>query len=88
MNPLLATFLKLTLAMTAAVVAIVALFFILKIVLVAAGIAGLAIGVLFLVNMFRRPRPRLPPGGRRRRPGRPPRVRSGSARSAAPGARG
>ncbi len=60
MNPLLATFIKLTLAVTAAVVAIVAFFFILKIVLVAAVIAGLAIGVLFLVNMFRRPRPRLP----------------------------
>lgn len=60
MNPLLATFIKLTLGVTAAVVAIVSLFFILKIVLVAALIAGLAIGVLFLVNMFRRPRPRLP----------------------------
>lgn len=60
MNPLLATFIKLTLAVTAAVVAIVAFFFILKIVLVAAVIAGVAIGILFLVNMFRRPRPRLP----------------------------
>ena len=60
MHPLLGTFIKLTLAVTAAVVAVVALFFILKIVLVAAVIAGLAIGALFLVNMFRKPRPRLP----------------------------
>ncbi len=60
MNPMVGTFVKLTLAVAAALVALFVLFMVLKVVLVAAIIAGVVIGGLFLVNMFRKPRPRLP----------------------------
>jgi hypothetical protein len=60
MHPLLSTFIRLTLIVTAAVVAVIVALFVLKVVLVAAVIAGLAIGTIFLINLFRRPRPRLP----------------------------
>jgi hypothetical protein len=62
MHPLLLTFIKLTLAVTAALVALFVLLLILKVVLFAAVIAALVIGTLFVINLFRRPRSRLPVG--------------------------
>ncbi len=60
MHPLLATFIKVTLIVAVAAVAVILLLVVLKVVLFAAIVAGLAIGVLFLVNLFRKPRLRLP----------------------------
>lgn len=59
-NPLLHTFVKLTLAIALVIVAIIAAFVVLKVVVVAAVLAGLVVGALFLYNLFRRGRPRLP----------------------------
>jgi hypothetical protein len=59
MHPLLATFLKLTVAVTLAIVALVVVAFILKIVVVAAIIAAIALAGFLIVAFFRR-RPNLP----------------------------
>ncbi len=60
LHPLAGTFIRLTLTITVGIAAIILAFVILKVVLVAALIAGLVIGVLFLYNLFRRGRLRLP----------------------------
>ena len=53
MHPLLATFIRLTLVVAAIIVALFVALFVLKIVLVAAIVAAVAIGGLFLYNLFR-----------------------------------
>ena len=60
MNPLLGTFIRLTLAIVAVVVAFFILAFVLKVVVFAAIIAALVVGGLFVYNFFRRQRSRLP----------------------------
>lgn len=64
MNPLLSTFLRITLIVAAAIVALIVAVFVLKIVLFAAIIAGVAVGCLFLYRLFRR-RSGVPMMGRR-----------------------
>lgn len=54
MNPLLATFIRLTLIITAAIVGLLVLVLVLKVVVVAALVAGVVVGGLFLYNLVRR----------------------------------
>ncbi|MHB8147805.1 MAG: hypothetical protein ACYDGM_11190 [Vulcanimicrobiaceae bacterium] len=60
MNPLLGTFIRLTLAIAGVILAFFLLFVIIKVVLVAAILAALAVGGIFLFNFFRKQRRRLP----------------------------
>jgi hypothetical protein len=60
MHPLAATFIRLTLAIAAGIVAIILAFVVLKVVIVAAIFAAIVVGGLFLYNLFRRSKPRLP----------------------------
>jgi hypothetical protein len=60
MHPLLAVFLKLTIAVTLAIVALVIVAFLLKIVVAAAVIAAIVIAGFFVFAFFRRRRPSLP----------------------------
>jgi hypothetical protein len=59
MNPLLVTFLKVTVVVTVAIVLLLVAAVLLKIVVVAAIVAALAVGVWFVYSLFRR-RARLP----------------------------
>ncbi len=54
MNPLLATFVRLTLLVAIGLVALFVAFLLLKVVFVAAVIAAIVVGGLFLYNLFRR----------------------------------
>lgn len=60
MQPALSAFLRLTVAVAAGIVALIVLFFVLKIVFVAALIAIVALAALFVINFFRSRRVRLP----------------------------
>lgn len=59
MNPLLATFVRLTLIIAAALAGLLLLVIVLKVVIVAALVAGVAVGGLFLYNLVRRRRDRV-----------------------------
>jgi ABC-type bacteriocin/lantibiotic exporter with double-glycine peptidase domain len=54
LNPLLALFLKLTAAVTIAMVLLLMLWHLLKIILIAAVVAAIGIGALLLYNLVRR----------------------------------
>ncbi|MBV9718573.1 MAG: hypothetical protein JOZ77_04595 [Candidatus Eremiobacteraeota bacterium] len=58
-NPTIALFLKLTAVVAVALVVLLIAGFLLKIVLIAAVVAAIAVGVFFLYNLFRR-RSKLP----------------------------
>jgi hypothetical protein len=60
MHPFLSAFLRLTVLVTAGIVALVVLFFLLKIVFFAALVAAVAVAVLFVVNFLRGRRRQLP----------------------------
>ena len=59
-NPLLTTFVRITLIVAAVLIALSVLHFVLGIVVFAAIAAAVAIGILFVVNLFRGRRLRLP----------------------------
>lgn len=59
-HPLVSTFVRLTVAIAAGIVALFLAVVVLKVVVVAAFIAALVVGALFLYNLFRRRGPRLP----------------------------
>ena len=61
-NPSLNAFIYLTLVVAAVLIAIIVLGFVLKIIVFAAIVAALALGILFVVNLFRRRRLKLPVG--------------------------
>ncbi len=56
MNPLLSTFVRLTLIIAAALVGLLVLVLLLKVVIVAAIVAGVVVGGLFLYKLIRRSR--------------------------------
>ncbi len=53
-NPLLVLFVRLTAVVALAIVVLIVAGFLLKIVLIAAVVAAIAVGVFFLYNLFRR----------------------------------
>jgi len=61
-NPSLNAFIYLTLVVAAVLIAVIVLAFVLKVIIFAAIVAALALGVLFVVNLFRRRRLKLPAG--------------------------